>query len=295
MAFTLVSPLRAMGARASRPSKGGVDAAPQLSGVPSSAVCLWLVRHGERVDETCEAQAFFRECDEEGGCWRDDAPLTERGRGQAEACGLRFRDAVAGQDAAPPPFLLFTSPLQRAVATAEEMAFVLGVQSVEVLPGLSECAAAVRQEGLRESYPKMQFARGAYKPARPVLFRIDPDRGDGEMLGDRFKDALARAARVTADAELRHAVVVCHREGLYDTIEAISPRRGGALGRMPYCAVSAVWLSALNVELIDPDGSPRTPPARRAYVPGWSGALALLPTDKDIAIDTILDAAPPSP
>ena len=44
---------------------------------------IFLVRHGERVDETAEAPLFYLNCGDRG--W--DPPLTQEGRRQADSAG----------------------------------------------------------------------------------------------------------------------------------------------------------------------------------------------------------------
>ena len=103
---------------------------------------LLLIRHGETA-RNVEGLALGRE----------DVPLTERGRLQAQA----LAHALVRPDAASAPIAaIYASPLQRALATATPLAEALGLP-VQVAPGLIEMDIG-EMEGLtfdqvRERYP----------------------------------------------------------------------------------------------------------------------------------------------
>jgi len=106
---------------------------------PASAVEIFIVRHGERADETAEKVAFYRTCGERW--W--DPPLTASGKAQADVAGRALQQAHAAQ-----PFdAVLCSPTLRTVQTASHVAAALGLP-VRRVPGLSECAAAIKQIGL---------------------------------------------------------------------------------------------------------------------------------------------------
>lgn len=102
----------------------------------SSIVQIFLVRHAAAVDETRELRDPYRH-------------LTLEGREQARRLGdrLRWHDCI--------PTAIWTSPLTRAVQTAELVAVAMSSSvCVECLPALApdgsprEAAAAVRALGL---------------------------------------------------------------------------------------------------------------------------------------------------
>ena len=101
----------------------------------SSIVQIFLIRHAAAVDETRELRDPYRH-------------LTLQGREQARRLGdrLRWHDCV--------PTLIWTSPLARAVQTAELLAGAMASSvCVESVPALApdgsprEVAAAVRAQG----------------------------------------------------------------------------------------------------------------------------------------------------
>jgi phosphohistidine phosphatase len=77
---------------------------------------IYLVRHGIAVDQA-----------DRGALADDDRPLTAKGRRRFRRCARAF--ARLGE----PPDFLFTSPLARAVQTAEILAGALKKDEVEVL------------------------------------------------------------------------------------------------------------------------------------------------------------------
>merc|ERR1711871_241687 len=131
------------------------------------------------------------------GCWSDDPPLTAKGREQAGACGGRLRQAfmqLMGHQTDDVPTCrrvpVFASPLQRALRTAEAVGAALAASEIRVLPGLSECAAAVRYESVPFAYPKMLFALGTYSVSGSVALQ-GPE--NDQELNDTFPEAVARA------------------------------------------------------------------------------------------------------
>ena len=103
----------------------------------SSKVRLLLIRHGE-TDHNAGQLALGQ----------FDVPLNERGRRQAQA----LAEALGSDDIA----AVYSSPLQRAVATATPLADALGLE-VQIEPGLIEMDVGetdgVPFSDLRERYP----------------------------------------------------------------------------------------------------------------------------------------------
>ncbi|CAM9782812.1 unnamed protein product [Discosporangium mesarthrocarpum] len=112
---------------------------------------LWLVRHGERIDEVSG---------KEGDKWRRssiarkrwfDPPLTFAGHQQATQAGLYLAAMSFNQseERERSGFTrVYTSPLLRAVQTAVRVSESLGGLPIQVVTGLCECAASVRVKGL---------------------------------------------------------------------------------------------------------------------------------------------------
>ena len=145
---------------------------------------LLLVRHGE---STWNAE----------GRWQGwaDAPLSDLGRGQAEAAA----------PAAAPVDAVVSSDLERARVTAELMAAVLEVDGVHVEPGLRErdvgdFTGLTRIE-IEERWP------GVLSGSNTSLAR-DPRFGESvEHLTDRVHEALTRLAATYAG---QRVLVITH-------------------------------------------------------------------------------------
>jgi hypothetical protein len=127
-----------------------------LPELPSGAPCepsaassceVWIVRHGERYDEV------------PGNTWYEtsgfklawlDPPLTACGRVQAEHAAVVLDTMLREthtDTAAPLIDAIFSSPLQRCIATAAAAPFSrIFNLPIRPVPGLAECAAALRGE-----------------------------------------------------------------------------------------------------------------------------------------------------
>ncbi|CAK8994083.1 unnamed protein product [Durusdinium trenchii] len=99
---------------------------------------LVLLRHGEREDYMAEKAG-------RGAAWISasarpwDPPLAPNGRQQAQSAATRLRQVLTAAQL-PPPSRIFTSPLVRAVETADWVAEEFGVDSLFVEEGLTESA-----------------------------------------------------------------------------------------------------------------------------------------------------------
>jgi broad specificity phosphatase PhoE len=147
---------------------------------------LTLVRHGE-----CLAQA-------DAAHWADpDSPLSPPGLGQARA--------VAAHLSATPVTRLLSSPLLRALETADLIAAAAGLAAFEVWPELREGFSG-SYVGLARDLLQVRFPRAAFDP------RIAADgwrHGDAsyEALWQRCADAVARLGQFSHDD---HVVLVSH-------------------------------------------------------------------------------------
>ena len=88
-----------------------------------SEVEVWIVRHGERVDEA--PGNTWVKCGKKNPLWFDPA-LTERGHEHATRVAHVFRDQFAneGEGRVRPFHAIYTSPLIRTVQTAEKFSAV---------------------------------------------------------------------------------------------------------------------------------------------------------------------------
>ena len=114
----------------------------------SNTTTVIVVRHGERIDETCEADAWYTRTPENR---QDDPEITQRGHAQARAAGPILADLL--QQYQPQPDVVHCSTLQRCLETATSMTMAANIHlPIQPVNGLSACAAAVARAG-QESFP----------------------------------------------------------------------------------------------------------------------------------------------
>ena len=210
--------------------------------IPSSSdyTQLWLIRHGERMDEVRT---------EESKSWRDgvsddrlfDPPLTKLGFRQAQSRAQALQVAIARMV---PLKCIYASPTERTMGTAVQIARLTGL-SIVVVPGLCTCAAAVKKGGLvkrragdgsgfelfLENYKTIGVCRFLTKAEMRRKFGQDgvDIRFDYSHVG-RFRGCVDKLVQTSK----RREVVLCvtHREG----IRKLDGRLKGT--RVPYCAVA---------------------------------------------------------
>jgi broad specificity phosphatase PhoE len=204
-----------------------------------------VVRHGERVDEagTAEAAAWELQCRQQAGhphrmC---DPPITAAGHQQAKACAAVVRahlDWTLGPSPAP-VLIVWCSPLLRCLQTADTLIQTMvrehGVPAEAVrlqpLPGLAECAAAVRRIGLA------RFRFLSDEEIRAVCASPVAATAPVSDASRSFDDAVEELAQAHAGQAF---LVVSHREGIRD----LKLRLRGELSRREatrtpgYCAVA---------------------------------------------------------
>jgi broad specificity phosphatase PhoE len=147
----------------------------------SAARTLYVLRHGERVDDVNPRWG-------ESAARVHDPPLTPAGVRQARATGRLLREApvAARVDA------VLASPFVRAAATAHHVARVLGT-SVRVEPGLSE-----------HLNPEWFDARPAVLPVDDLAERLPTVRPDRTGLVEpTFPESWPACAARTAEAARR--------------------------------------------------------------------------------------------
>jgi len=180
---------------------------------------IWFIRHGETL--------WNRARRLQG--WQDIA-LNDTGRRQAQALAQRLADAAAHA-----PFAaLYSSPLARALQTAQPTAMRLGL-TIQSEPALRE-----RRFGVLEGIPLHEIAQRAPEAAA-VWRRRDPDEPleGGESLG-QFQ------ARIVAVAE-----TIAHR---HPGERVLAVTHGGAL--------DIIWRTANRVAL----SAPHPPPLPNASI-----------------------------
>jgi len=197
-----------------------------------------LVRHAERLDEVPDAAV-----QNDRPWW--DPPITTKGIQQSRAAGERLRELHAQRAFE----YVMVSPCARTIQTASHIAAALRLPLV-LVPGLSECAAAIHKYGLAAFAPDAASSgsagsSNATRRGRPskegfltpaealrycaagVEFRDAPQRYDED-----FETCISRLARAAPGERL---LVVTHREGIRDLVAmcGVSTRY-----KLPYCALS---------------------------------------------------------
>lgn len=216
------------------------SSAPQS--VPSDDCCeVFLVRHGERVDEVRgeEKKAWLASLKD--GNEHFDPPLTLRGRAQAASSAHMLRAKLAGTA---PVDVIFSSPLQRCVCTAAPFAEAFGVP-IQIVHGLGECCAALssRNTASKSRWNRLLPLENLQRLCPGVSF-VNVDSTREAFLG-RDSTCLGRLARGRP-----RIIAVSHRE----SIRALASHRAGCSARLPtpYTCVAVfrcIWAAhARNAE-----------------------------------------------
>jgi len=126
-----------------------------VSSGASECVEVWVVRHGERVDEVPGVR--WDKCGKTNPQWFDPA-LTGRGHEQAAGVADAIRDKLGGKC----PFdVIYTSPLVRTVQTAEKFS--------EVPPAPApRCVRAQASHGRGEPW-RARLPRAVLHPPRTAM------------------------------------------------------------------------------------------------------------------------------
>jgi broad specificity phosphatase PhoE len=126
-----------------------------------------------------------------------DSPITALGRRQARAAGRALAGLVQGEDT-----VIISSPLGRAVATAQLIAKTTGLIKPVVLDAdLSEISMG-SAEGLNEAEMTERWPERRATTASDSLSFEAPDGESLDSLRTRLERALARARRYTGDCIL---------------------------------------------------------------------------------------------
>jgi len=235
---------------------GAATAADPEADAAGAGVAVFLVRHGQRIDETPAGVAWRRQTDR----WFDP-PLTDEGREQAASAAAQLGCFMAAHAAEYAPFArVYASPLLRTLHTAEQFGIALSLP-VAPVPGLATCTAAFKRHGpdanplLREQRAREECPGAAMEPF-DAAYEVPPrdaDGGGGDGGGgggggdgaehDPFvaavvalaqREAAARSAAGGGGAAQKAAVlIVAHREGLRD----LSQRTAAPFVKTKYCCV----------------------------------------------------------
>ena len=195
---------------------------------------MLLVRHGQ---STWNAQQRWQ--------GQADPPLSDLGRAQAAHAGQRLGAVDA----------IVSSPLERALGSAQILAEAIGVGPVEVVPDLAERdagpGAVLTRDDIAERWPGY-----LHEQKRPDGYELDPallDRVGGALdgLADRFGSA--------------HVLVVCHG-GVINAIERMLGEPWLRLANLDgrWISIDAGidrtgWRLGPRVRLVDDDELTETP------------------------------------
>eukprot|EP01066_Platyproteum_vivax_P009566 Platyproteum_vivax@DN4219_c0_g1_i2.p1 len=197
-------------------------------------VVLWIVRHGERADESAsDSEQFFQETARSS---LFDPPLTACGNRQAEVAAIQLKTFMTDSSLGLKFKRVYSSPLLRSVQTAEVIASALDL-SLQVVAGLSSCCAAVERYGLATLMPRMHVFQKDYKG------NAEHDKPNLEDLSfiDCLRVVIAREASEAIGGAPIHLLVVAHREATHDLLHTYRPSEIEKLmvfRHVPYCCIS---------------------------------------------------------
>lgn len=221
---------------------------------------VWLVRHGERIDETTAYSEWKASCPPSR---RFDPSLTDTGKMQAREAAESLKHMLAHHPSGGDTggwTTLFVSPLARTLSTASEIASSLGIRNVVVVPGLCECAKTIRDTGPDFQQIRDMLSFEQMKELCPQVVGVANEApttfveamdwlvhnhralsSEASEEGPTAQDERRDAEPVPADgggipddeAARRPALpvlIVTHREGIRDLF--------GSHTRLPYCAIA---------------------------------------------------------
>jgi len=207
-----------------------------------SELVILIIRHGHRLDEDPNGPDFLSWMSNTENRWYDP-PLTSLGKQQAKQAGHHLASLIFSRRLEPstPPALtalasrrngrptskapasqvtLLVSPLLRTLQTAEEMVAALPGATVQVVPGLCECAAAVAEYGLQNLKVLSEEEIQVEFPRLPLAKNSVPS----STLPQTFNDTLKWLVRQGPG----QYILVSHREG-------INSMFSGSRLPTPYC------------------------------------------------------------
>ncbi|ETO32371.1 hypothetical protein RFI_04747 [Reticulomyxa filosa] len=221
---------------------------------------LWLIRHGERADETEE----YKEWQSTSAIDRlFDPPLTKNGKLQACLRGQLLRQHLEEigwtNDWS---HIIYVSPCERTLQTAFEIAKQLlsdqlTTITLQVRPGLSECATAVQDRGIEKSnhgelYLKQvsqETIHFRFLQKKEVLQQLCLDSKDSTSISWQFcyddqyiHENFQQSVENILKDNTSHKFVLCitHREG----IRLLDYRLGRT--RIPYCGLAKYLYSPIK-------------------------------------------------
>ncbi|CAF1558324.1 unnamed protein product [Didymodactylos carnosus] len=186
----------------------------------TGTVTLYLVRHGERLDEV-RGNTFRENCGEQ---WYNP-PLTEVGKTQAYNTAIYLKTILKKL-----PPILHVSPLSRTVQTAAEIANCLN-SSIELVPGLAHCAAAFSSGNVLLQQSSF-LSESDIVALCPSIKLVEYEWIDT----DTFIDCIIRLCLLSgANSEV---VCITHREAMRNLSKSHLCTSGKSIHSTPYCCVA---------------------------------------------------------
>lgn len=159
---------------------------------------LLLIRHAETAGNLSGADAIMSGC--------TDLPLTTRGVKQARALGARLAEE-------PPPLVIYSSPLERALRTASIVAECLG-REISLVPALREIDC-----GFVDGWPLRKVQQYYPREWARNKEQVDPDfRWPGGESYREFRERILHELRAIADRHVRERVMIVTHAGVISQI-----------------------------------------------------------------------------
>jgi broad specificity phosphatase PhoE len=219
------------------------------SSTTAKTIRIFVVRHGERADETSKIQRQMRQKSAENKAQqpihRADSLLTATGLQQAQLCAKVLRQRI-GENAV----VLYCSPLCRCAQTASPIAaeFQTPVQPVA---SLGQCALAIRRAGL------IKAVSSVYQPSDALERICDGEAVFVERIDDielnflQGVEFLCREELMRVVGKRREIIIVAHREAFYGDL---FKRTGEVLPyKPPYCCIGEFIVSLLQPVIEEED------------------------------------------
>jgi len=224
--------------------------------IKSQTQQLWLIRHGERIDETRECDEWYEKASKDR--WFDP-PLTKKGISQAHSLGKMLQQhLVPNKTNTYWSQVIYVSPCERTLETAFQMAkglisnekkYITNV-TLSVRPGLAECAAAIRRVGIKKKSdgelqlkpPRHDMHGGRFLSRKEIMEKFSLDSSpnqssiiwhfayEDETVHETFEQCVENIMEENSGFEL--VVGVTHREGIRSLDVRLSRLH------VPYCAVA---------------------------------------------------------
>lgn len=213
---SITRPPAGAGTGVRQPHARSLEGTSTESGQPEKTR-VYIVRHGERLDEVPDNTWYREQCAKSHGRTYDP-PLTDQGKKQAQGAAKFISTKALEVD------VLYTSSLIRCVSTAAIIASDLKLKVV-AFDALAECAAAVRERSL---------AGTALASDQELVTLVQ--EGDATFLhrhaspASRFRQALVELCERHAGRTL---LICAHREAIRDLLA-----EQGGTARLGYCAVA---------------------------------------------------------